>query len=335
MKHIHILIFICFIGCTTNTSNKNILEDINANYVEHTKLELDYDLWTPRSIYCIKNHIAVFDPKSPDGFIVFFDIEGNYRQSFGKIGEGPEEFISPRISINNDTLFVFDINQTKKITLNDFGEIKTETWMNEKKETERGINYAFSTNKSNSYIISKTSEEQIEYISNGHSTKYSYYPKIKRANEVDAFSINNIIFDANYVLSNDRNSLFIIYKYYPIVSKINTISMKKEKEYILDGKNSFSINKTNKPVFRDPLLYYTFGYSYGNNLYSLYQNSDRDSMKSNIYKSEIHIFDSELNELKRYKLMFPIYNFAVSNKNTLFVLCLNNELDPEIHKVLL
>jgi hypothetical protein len=92
----------------------------NSNTTEVTRTISDFETLNeeiltsfPGGIYVLDNNIVWFNPFTSKNFLHCLDKEsGNEIGTFGSIGQGPNEFISPLVSdiIWNNSLYVYDAN---------------------------------------------------------------------------------------------------------------------------------------------------------------------------------------------------------------------------------
>ena len=112
-------IFLLFIPCLLASCVGKVFSDANSSelstapitVVSETKIASDFELQFPKQIKVIGDSlIAIIDPSQGDEFAHLIRINGDYVACFGKIGQGPGEFLTPdKLSVNNEgKLYIYD-----------------------------------------------------------------------------------------------------------------------------------------------------------------------------------------------------------------------------------
>lgn len=112
-RTIYLLILIAFISSCKGNKEKAVIETSSEFEVLNEELLTNF----PGGIYLLDKGVVWFDPFSKELFLHYMDKDtGAEISSFGNIGQGPNEFVSPVISdiIWNNNLYVSDANGNNK-----------------------------------------------------------------------------------------------------------------------------------------------------------------------------------------------------------------------------
>ena len=338
-----ILIGFLFYSCGNNVSK----EDTNQrNYSEvesfpmHTiKLELlntNNELMTPRKIWVNDSLIIIQDGGHSEGFLSFYNRHtGNFIKGYGSIGEGPEDYILPRCVKIGDVIVIYSIvNEPSYLLLNNISTINIQK---EKKSLNQSLlesSYLFPINDTMVISCANLSKEaQFLIQSNNDIIINNKFPDYF-GDKVSDINLVTKVFDAFYDIIPSKDNILVAYKYYPIVDIISIPDFKIQRTFFEEKqKNMYRVNNNGVAEFDNPLLKYTFSYCTNQCAYLLYQNSTNEDLRERKTNPEIHVFDWNGNFIKRLLLDRPAYNIAVSdNDDELYVLSLDENLDPQIYK---
>lgn len=101
-----------FISCVNNRNS-----EVKRTTSEYKVLNDEILTSIPGGLYLLNEHIAWFEPFTSGNFLHLLDMESGMEvSSFGTIGQGPNEFVSPMVSNNiwNNCLYVYDVNGNSK-----------------------------------------------------------------------------------------------------------------------------------------------------------------------------------------------------------------------------
>jgi hypothetical protein len=329
-------------GCSNVKNNYELIiyEDINSfskQKIELTKIETEEYLMAPRRIWMQDSVLILNDNGySENGFLRFYTNSGKFITKFGRIGNGPDEYLNPRFTKIKDSIIIIATN--KKYTSLSLKNIENDTsfFVNTivlKDETLYTSNYFFPIN--DTLIIVNTTSEYQFFIYNKESNikrQINNYPD-EHGKNVSGFCLNTTVYDAFYNVNPSKEHILVAYKYYSAIDIIDVINFSTRRiKFENKSPNTYRIIDPQNVKFENPLIQYTFSYCTDTYFYLLYQNATREDLKQNKNKSEIHVFDWKGNIIKRYALNQPIYNFAVSdNDDYLYALGLDEKLDPQLY----
>lgn len=107
-----LIIFLALVSCNNNL-NPKIIREASSFEVLNDEIVTNF----PGGLYLLENNIVWFDPFPIDHFLhILNKNDGRELYSFGNIGQGPNEYVSPMIDdiIWNDYLYIYDVNGNTK-----------------------------------------------------------------------------------------------------------------------------------------------------------------------------------------------------------------------------
>lgn len=309
------------------------LRDVQTVSLKSKSMGLADSLLAPRKVFVLGSDLAVFEDKDKDGFLHFFTTDGAHIKNIGRLGNAPDEYISPNVFKNGDYLLVVSMNGEYSSIQIDGEKIQLSSVRSiENKGISMGMNFFAKT--ADGIVLEGTStEDMLTFISDkDEKTVVNPFPIDNIPNEIDPFYKKSIIAPCSYAISYSLDTLFMSFKYYP-VNCVVSISDKKvlfNKMRDAESGNIFRI-KNGVPYYDNPNVFYTYSASSKNYFYALFQNADRDHMRKSGC-SEIHVFRKDGAFLKRYILDRRIYHFDVNKEGTaIYALGINEELLSEIY----
>ena len=112
-KHICLFTVCLLIISCVNTKNDEVSRTISDFKVLNDEILTNF----PGELYMLNEHIAWFGPFTSGHFLHLLDKNsGTEVSSFGNIGQGPNEYVSPMVSDNiwDNCLYVYDVNGNTK-----------------------------------------------------------------------------------------------------------------------------------------------------------------------------------------------------------------------------
>jgi hypothetical protein len=307
------------------------LDSIPTKDISGKELTISPEILGPRLAFLTDSALVLFDNRHEAGFLSFFHKEtGALKESFGRIGRGPGEFLSPRVHDTQKGLILTSIDGGV-YTVDDKDSLKVVSLPLLRRSELAGSNFLFQTDDSTAVSVKDGMEQfLILNMNTGKTESISRYPLKIGANTLPDI-LNNVIFQAQYSYHQDSRRIFAAYKYHPIVSVIDAGSFDIISHTQFDGvKNSLERDGENL-TYLNPTLGYTFTAVSDAFFYALYQNADKETLRKNIQRSEIHKYDLSGNFVERFILDRPVYHFAIEkNDSKIYSLSLNEEFLPEV-----
>lgn len=326
-----IVLAVSVVSCRRYSQDRNIdLSGIERVVLSADTLGLSQYLLAPRKVFAIGDSIVVFEPKDMKGFLHFYDKHGSLVWKYGMIGNAGNEYVSPNVFANGQSLVILSMNGTY-VEMKRGGAEPDCMHVVENKALAMGNNFLALASDGIVIMESASSEDMLVFLGpDGNETGYNHYP-VDIPEKIHAFVKKEVIASCTYAISSGLDTLFQAFKYYPSAGVIS----------VRDGNscyNAFSVEKYNDyklkdgiPYYDDPVLFYTYAASSGKYFYALFQNET----KSSLYKggvSEVHMFSREGRLIRRYVLDRIIYHFSVSQDDTvIYALGLNGEELAELY----
>ena len=288
----------------------------------------------PRQIFDTRDHFVIFDDNKNDHFLKYFSkATGGLDFKFGIRGNGPNEFIMPRIIPSGEGIGVLALNKFVFLRVEGQELIKKEKKIRNR-EKVTGANCLFFLDDSR-VLYTKSSESQFHVLDDrsGRESAVDAYP-LPYENKYPRYFVNNVVFDAHYSYHENEDFIFAAYKHVPVVSLIPVPEFQDPLHvYLNTGDKNEIVRKDNHWIYDDPIYYYTFTDVSSGFCYALFQHADKSALRENKQKSEIHVFDFQGKMVRRLGFDIPIYHFAASGDDTeLYALSLNDDFLPEVWK---
>jgi len=327
------------ISCSQNIKDKDCdIKELKTEKLSGEVMKLDSELMAPRKIYALDNGFVLYDKSNKEGFLEFFPDNADTIICYGKIGKGNGEFILPTCTQIGNNIYISSINSNyRKISFTNKNKIIDEIITIDNKKGFIGCNY-FTKLSDNSFLISKTSENQINIINDTTNEALNFFP-FKPKHKLSEFELANVIFVSSMAYSKWNNRMLFAYENYPycVVADLkdkNIISNIRFKLH--ENTNRDTKNKGGYASFENPTLYYTFTIATRNNFWALYQDATSKELRKRKVNSEIHELSENGDIIKRIILDKTIYHFGINpNGNYIYTLSLNDKLVPEITKYIL
>lgn len=353
MKYfLYCIVIFVFASCKNNSIQYNCQIIENAEYENYPTVDLaaeefplnDSTLLNPRNIWVDDSLLIIFDsPENDDNmFLKYYSLNSlQLIRSFGTIGRGPDEYLTPRILWNTKNSFLI-IEKLKYSILFTDSILHHPNYNPQKHYVQFGLNAAsevYLMNDSLLFIHSMMTDEQfsINNSNNGnYISKFTNYPHYITSNKLNDFICNSKVYNATYLLKPySFDTLAIIYKYFPVIDIVTMKDLKVKRIQFPIDKNINQVkilDKLNAALENERKLYtnYTYSEKY---FYLLYNGLAKENVLYN--KSfEIHKFDWEGNLIVRYKLDNYIDRFCIDEKNGKIFACSIEDDDSYTAKIL-
>lgn len=185
----------------------------------------DSTLLEPFRLWVQDSLLVVFDyPVGDNRFLKYYSLNlGKLLRSFGTIGRGPNEYLTPEAHWDTDNTFLLT-EKLRYSVLNNDSLLHSTTYQPIKQNVQAGIIAAsavYLLNDSLMLIHSNMSDEQFSInnrITGEYITKYTNYPCFVSDAGMNDFITNSNVYFAYYLLRpRSKDSLAIVYKRFPVV----------------------------------------------------------------------------------------------------------------------
>ena len=308
------------------------LNEIDGVSLKADSLNLADDLLAPRKVFVLDSSIVVFEPRDTGAFLHFYDQSGSLTWKYGVTGNARNEYLSPNVFANGESLVILSMNGKYREIKKEGNEVEIGELQSLGKESlALGVNFLSLTSDGGTLVERASSDDMLVFsTSDGREFGYNEYP-VDIPEKMHAYLKKNVISSSSYVISHELDTLFIAYKYYPVVG---TVSVQDRHSY----RTALSVSENNRykikggiPYYDDPILFYTYASSSGKYFYALFQNGSKSSIKE-AGESEIHVYSQDCKLQKRYVLDRRIYHFAVSQDDSMiYALGINKDYLAELY----
>lgn len=307
------------------TIKNSELENYPAINLVSEELALnDSSLLSPHKIWVQDSLLIIFDsPVEDNKFFKFYSLNTlQMLHSFGTIGRGPSEYLTPRILWNTEYSFLI-LEKLKYSILYTDSLLHHPYYQPVKHYIQSGpiaISEAYVLNDSLLFIHSEMSDEQFSInntLNGNYVIKYTNYPHCI-SNKLTDFISNSNVYKAIYLLKpNTKDTLAIIYRHFPVIDIIamNDMSIRRIQFPINNKVNQVKILDKLNAHIENKIEYYTNYYYSEKYFYILYNAISKENTQNYSKSFEIHKFDWQGNLIVRYKSDRYIDKFCVDEKN--------------------
>lgn len=301
-----ILLCLCVVGgflsCSENKPVAIDLRGVPTVEVHLEKLALENPPLYPKGCCWADSFLIVFDPKDRDGFLSVY--EGNrLLGKYGTMGEGPDDFVNPRLLSNGKT-----IGASRDIQVGDGHAIYTlnvDAALAQVDKTDLPCtripkelslyNYVL-RNTDSVLVVQQTSDYQLSFYDKlaSQTRGRNYFDRVSSVGDASDFCYATQIYDA-YYLSGD-STLAIAYRYRKLIDVLSLSGEWKHRVYFpgYDGNDSkMSLENGNLKLDDSACMFFSFAAATDGHYYFLCW----DDTKSNIRqgKAKTKIYETDLN----------------------------------------
>lgn len=341
MKKVFVILgIIAFLIISCSQSHKNIVDEGAYPAVNMKLREVAFDEHTmfPTDVLIFSDSIlVVHERKNQIGFLTAYNILTNQLLSaFGAIGDGPNDFLNPRILhdlTTNENLYIGDLD---KITRFSIDSITTSGYNGEKIQTLpseiKGYNYLLIDNDS-LIAYNQAGEHPLSVFNKqAKSLRFTdYYPEIdwKEGSEY----IKNTDVFANCMTSNGE-LIAIAYHNWNTISIITPNGDVIKELYFPDwdyniGKMSIDPTTKNLRFDENAKIYFTKIRSNDNYIFALGWSATKAQIKNGEVPSFILVMDWEGNIIRKINFDRSVASFCINNETIPYVTAMGD--DGEIH----
>lgn len=343
--YFYFFFLIFFISCSNKDTKKEILNlsDIKYKNIYSEEIIFDEMPMFPKGCSVVDSFLILFEPKLNDGFLSLYSLTSNKLiKRYGKIGNGPCEFITPRFFPNyqsdkkyllvGDNKYLYNLNIDSILVGYNNCENSILNFIPAKL---KGYNYILKF--TDSIIIANiTGESQLTFfdLKNDKSFSKNYFSKLNALGNISNFCYSTQVYDAYY--SSYNGKIIIAYKYFKSIDIIAENGDKLKSIYFPNFDVNISkikkINEMNVEI-KDALYFYTFVYPTEKYFYCLCWNATPKEINENKAIPEIHIFNWDGNLKTVLKPDRPISYFCIYN-NVIYAIGMSSDFDLKIYKYL-
>ncbi len=333
MKYLQLFVFILSLVACDNNKVK-----YHCQVIENSKFEMfpammlvaeefvldDSTLLEPFRLWIQDSLLVVFDyPVGDNRFLKYYSLNsGKLLRSFGTIGRGPNEYLTPEVHWDTDNTFLLT-EKLRYSVLNNDSLLHSTTYQPIKQNVQAGIIAAsavYLLNDSLMLIHSNMSDEQFSInnrITGEYITKYTNYPCFVSDARMNDFISNSNVYFAYYLLRpRSKDSLAIVYKRFPVVDivALKDFSTKRIQFPIDKDVNHVQVMDKLNARIDNKVIYYTSFYSTENYFYLLYNPIPTMRDPKYVKSFEIQQFNWQGDLMMRYKMDRSIREFCVDEK---------------------
>ncbi|NLS45819.1 MAG: hypothetical protein GX969_08810 [Firmicutes bacterium] len=338
------LFFLAFpISCSNKNAKKEILNvsDIKLKNIYSEEIIFDEMPMFPKGCSAVDSFLVLFEPKLNDGFLSLYSLTSNKLiKRYGKIGNGPCEFINPRFfsnyPLNKKYLLIGDSKYLYRLNLDSIlmGYNHCEnSILNYIPAQLKGYNYILKSTDS-IIIANVTGDSQLTFVDlkNNKSFSKNYFSKLKALDNINDFCYSTQVYDAYY--SSYNGKIIIAYKYFKYIDIISENGDKLKSIYFPNFDANIpkikKINEMNVEI-KDALNFYTFAYPTEKYFYCLCWNATSDEIDENKAIPEIHIFNWDGDLTSILKPDRPISYFCIFD-DKIYAIGMSSDFDLKIYK---
>lgn len=281
-----------------------------------------YRMWIQDSLLIFQDYIG-----KEKGFVSYYSLN-TYKliTTFGVIGRGPHEYLTPRIHWNDEHSFLI-IEKLRYSILNHDSLLYASDYSPLRHNVQLGLMAAsevYLLNDSLLFVHSGMTDEQfsiVDICNKEYILKYKNFPRVFSNKRLTDFIANSNVYSAYYLLNPSHDTLAIVYKHYPIIDIVSMSDLYVKRIQFPIGKsvNRITILDKLNAYIEDEVIYYT-QYCYSDKYFYLLYNATLGKSIDDLEKVEIHKFDWQGNLVMRYKLNCYIKTFFVDEKtNKIYV----------------
>lgn len=341
-----IIVLIVLFSCTRTSNDTQLIsvDDIESIDIKSTEIHLDEMPMFPKGCKVIDSVLILFEPKLRDGFISLYSLNNNNLiKRFGKIGNGPCDFIDPRFfpnyqfENNERSILIGDSRYLYKLNIDSIisGYNKCESSILSYVPAEmKGYNYILDI--TDTHITANiTSDAQVSKfdLSNNKKETRSFYSKFSGIN-INDFSYATQLYDGYYTSFNDK--IIIAYKNLKQIDLIsptsNSIKNIRFTNYNVNLDKMKEIDDFNIRFEDNALYFYSYVFCTNSYFYALYWNATKAEIKENKAIPHIQMFNSNGELVKILKPDIAISYFCVDEKKSLiYAIGMSSEEELKIY----
>lgn len=265
--------------------------------------------------------LVVYEGKNQAGFLQVYNLDGEKIAEIGNIGDGPDEFINPRLLESLNTPNALCIGDLRRIVYYDMDSARREGYAGREAmalgSDFRIYNY-FLVNNDSVAVIAQTGEHPLTRIDKrtGEASWVDYFPEVADLS-ADPLVKNMELFANSATSRGDRIAL--AYTNFNIVAILDAdgreIKTVKLPEWDYNAGLISIDNNRNITRDADARLFFTKVKSTKDYIFALGWNETNDSMKAGTAKSSVYQIDWDGNIVGKFDFDRMISNFAVAPDN--------------------
>lgn len=325
-------------SCSNNAKSAGDFADFTISNVELKSVVFDEGTMFPTNLILLSDSLLVVnEPKMKGGFIHVYDTHNQKTiTELGVIGDGPNDFASPRFLTNLDTHNTFCVGDASKIVRYYVDSLDIKDYAGDKilsvPSEMRLYNNVLTINDS-IIIYNQTGDHPIS-VFNILTDKLGfidYLPKTTWAGGTE-FIKNMEVFD-NSMTSNGRE-IAVAYKNWNILSIITTDGNVKKELYLPDWdynleKMHFDSSTGNLDIDSDAKKFYTKIMSNKDYVFALGWNATNAQIRNGEATSFVYVIDWDGNIVKKIMFDRPVSNFCINKDSIPYATAMGD--DGEIH----
>lgn len=267
------------------------------------------------------SNLVVYEGKNQAGFLQVYNLDGKKIAEIGNIGDGPDEFINPRLLESLNTADAICIGDLRRIAYYDMDSVAREGYAGREAMTLgsdfRLYNY-FLVNNDSVAVIAQTGEHPLTRIdkSTGDVSYIDYFPDVADLS-TDPLVKNMELFANSATSRGDRIAL--AYSNFNVVAVLDVdgreVKIVKLPQWDYNAGLISIDNNRNIKKDADARLYFTKVKSTPDYIFALGWNETNESMKAGTAKSSIYQIDWDGNVVGKFDFDRMISNFAVAPDN--------------------
>lgn len=335
LKSIAILIFVS--ACSTKSNKIAVISDYAEVHADLCDFAINDNLLFPTDLIIQSDSIlTVYEAKNTSSFLNTYNTNTlELISAKGDIGDGPKDFINPRILHDLTTDGSFYIGDVKKICAFPIDSLSQEYYTGSIIQSipPEMMYYNYILIDRDSIIVySQTGEHPIS-IFNRQNLKLSftdYFPDIDWG-EGSPYILNMDVF-ANSMTSNGEN-VAIAYRNWNAVSLITPEGEIISEVYLPDwgyNRNKMRLDSSANLTFEeDAKIFFTKIKSNDKYIFALGWADTKEHIKNNIASSFIYMIDWEGNIIKKINFDKGVSNFCINGDSVPYVIAMGE--DGELH----
>ncbi|MDR3245411.1 MAG: TolB-like 6-bladed beta-propeller domain-containing protein [Prevotellaceae bacterium] len=297
-----------------DVKNADKIVEIQLSESKAIQLErkvIDVSLYRPNKIYLYNDNLIVYDDIRDSIFKVLDNKDLKHKYTFGRIGQGPGEFIFVDNEAINSSAYFEILNRNELRYYNITDTVAVQALSPKSIVHKSGPINNFKKLSDSIYLLNndhtsgKFEKELISYnINNKTETEFGdliLFGDLKSKNiEEQYFSLSKSI-----TANTTRDKFALFYYMYPFFKIFSSGTLS----------NVFHIN--DKTEHAEGCAYFASAYSTDKFIYVLWVLKSEEEIMENLdnYKPVLLVFDWDGNLVQNYKFDVPIITFAVNNSN--------------------
>lgn len=349
MNYLLLIVAAAMLACCRNPNEHIIIvspQDVEPVVVTSELLNLHPAPIHPQGCLVVDSLLLVYDPHSPMGFLSIYSLKNFQRIAiFGKLGNGPNEFMNPRFSsianlgIRQNQLLIPDSKHIYSLHLDSLTKGYS---AGNKLKTVVDIPMEVSTYSSivqynqNKMVINIHGEQQLSIIDipTHYLQEKSYHKQYKRT-KAKGYPFNLNLYQAFYS-SRGNDTVAITYKNFKQVDIVSiktghltSIRFPNYDENISTIRRLSAAN--NEP---NTTIFYTFAASTKKGVFALCWDMPKYDTDNKSNHPEIHHFGWDGKLMARYKIDRPISSFFISeDSGDIYAIGINDSHTKGLYKL--